>query len=141
MEMTNELKNRLSKVMTLGNKLAPRYGDRKAAFVEAWAIVKAGGLEVAVRGVSFGTRQEALKRLAAYSPSQVRAVLVPEPENPADSAAVAVMVGVQGGKGLYRLGYMPRNVAPVAAVLGKQLPRLRLVEGEWSRGARLALAV
>jgi hypothetical protein len=43
--MTNsELK---SKVMTLGNRLAPRMGgDRKAAFVQAWAIVKAGGLEV-----------------------------------------------------------------------------------------------
>jgi hypothetical protein len=31
------------KAMVLGNKLAPRMGrDRKAAFVEAWAIVKAG---------------------------------------------------------------------------------------------------
>jgi hypothetical protein len=126
--------------MTLGNKLAPRMG-RHDAFVEAWTIVKAGGLELAVRGVSFGTRQEALKRLAAYSPEQVRAVLVPEPENPADPATVAVMVGVQGGKGLYRLGYVPRNMAPVAVVLGKRLPRLRLVEGEWSRGARVSLAV
>jgi hypothetical protein len=36
--MTNsELK---SKVVTLGNKLAPRMGDRRVAFVEAWAIVK-----------------------------------------------------------------------------------------------------
>jgi hypothetical protein len=89
--MTNtELK---SKAMTLGNKLAPRMGDRRAAFVQAWAIVKAGGLELAVRGVSFGNRQEALRRLAAYNPADVRAVLVPEPENPADPQAVAVMVG------------------------------------------------
>jgi hypothetical protein len=97
--------------------------------------------------VSFGTRQEALKRLAAYSPEQVRAVLVPEPENPADPAAVAVMVGVQGGKGLYRLGYVPRNMAPVAAALGGQLPALRVVSGTWGYsnkttfGARIALAV
>jgi hypothetical protein len=69
--MTNkELK---SKAMTLGNRLALRLGgDRRAAFVEAWAIVKAGGLEVAVRGVSFGNRQEALRHLApgkcAYLP-------------------------------------------------------------------------
>jgi hypothetical protein len=140
--MTNELKNRLSKVMTLGNKLAPRMGgDRRAAFVEAWAIVKAGGLELAVRGVSFGNRQEALRRLAAYNPAQVRAVLVPEPSNPRDPAAVAVMVGVNGGRGLYRLGYVPRNMAPVAAALRVQLPRFRLVEGEYSRGARLALAI
>jgi hypothetical protein len=107
--MTNrELK---SKVMTLGNKLAPRMGgDRRAAFVEAWAIVKVGGLEMAVRGVSFGNRQEALKRLAGYAPEQVRAVLVPEPANPADPRAMAVMVGVNGGKGLFRLGYVPRNM-------------------------------
>jgi hypothetical protein len=128
--------------MTLGNKLAPRMGgDRKAAFVQAWAIVKAGGLELAVRGVSFGKRQDALRRLAAYNPAQVRAVLVPEPSNRADPAAMAVMVGVQGGPGLYRLGYVPRNMAPVVAALRVQLPRLRLVEGEHSRGARLALAV
>jgi hypothetical protein len=142
MTMTNELKNRLSKVMTLGNKLAPRMGgDRKAAFVEAWAVVKAGGLEVAVKGVSFGNRKEALKRLAAYSPAQVRAVLVPEPSNPRDPAAMAVMVGVNGGRGLYRLGYVPWNLASVVAALRVQLPRFRLVEGEHSRGARLALAV
>jgi hypothetical protein len=137
--MTNsELK---SKAMTLGNKLAPRMGgDRAAAFVQAWAIVKAGGLELAVRGVSFGSRQEALRRLARYNPADVRAVLVPEPENPADPAAVAVMVGVQGGRGLYRLGYVPRTMAPAAAILGGRLPRLQLVDGD-VRGARVRLAV
>jgi hypothetical protein len=142
--MTNkELK---SKVMALGNKLAPRMG-RSAAFVRAWAIVKAGGLELAVRGVSFGNRQEALKRLAAYNPSQVRTVLVPEPSNPADPAAVAVMVGVQNGRGLYRLGYVPREMAPVVSALGSQLPALRVVSGTWgwsgkkTFGARVALAV
>jgi hypothetical protein len=144
--MTNsELK---SKVMTLGNKLAPRMGgDRRAAFVEAWAIVKAGGLELAVKGVSFGNRQEALKRLAGYAPEQVRAVLAPEPENQADPAAVAVMVGVNGGKGRYRLGYVPWNLAPVAAVLGGRLPAFRVVCGTWgwanktTFGARVSLAV
>jgi hypothetical protein len=143
--MTNsELK---SKVVTLGNKLAPRIGDRRAAFVEAWAIVKTGGLELAVRGVSFGNRQEALRRLAAYRPAAIRAVLVPEPSNPADPAAVAVMVGVQGGSGLFRLGYVPRNLAPVAAALGGKLPALRVVSGSWgwanktTFGARVSLAV
>jgi hypothetical protein len=38
--------------MTLGNKLALRMGDRRAAFVQAWIIVKAGGLELAVKGVT-----------------------------------------------------------------------------------------
>jgi hypothetical protein len=148
--MTNtELK---SKVMSLGNRLAPRMGgDRRAAFVKAWAIVKAGGLELAVKGVSFGNRQEALKRLAAYKPDQVRAVLVPEPANPVDPAAVAVMVGVQNGKGLFRLGYVPREFCPVLDALrgnnSLQFPALRVVSGTWgwasktTFGARVALAV
>ena len=144
--MTNrEMK---SKVMSLGNKLAPRMGgDRKAAFVRAWAIVKAGGLELAVKGVTFGNRQEALKRLAAYNPAQLMAVLVPEPENKQDPAAVAVMVGVQNGRGLYRLGYVPREMAPVVSALRGRLPALRVVCGTWgwtgnfTLGARVAIAV
>jgi len=137
-----------AKVMSLGNRLAPRMGgDRKAAFVKAWAIVKAGGLELAVKGVSFGNRQEALKRLSGYAPDQVKAVLVPEPANQADPAAVAVMVGVQNGRGLYRLGYVPRDMAPVVAAIGGRLPALRVVSGSWgwagktTYGARVALAV
>ena len=112
-----------------------------------WAIVKANGIELAVKGMSFGNRQEALKRLAAYNPAMVRAVLVPEPENKQDPAAVAVMVGVQGGKGLFRLGYIPRDMTAVAAVLGSKLPALRVVCGTWgfsnqvTFGARVALAV
>jgi hypothetical protein len=57
------------------------------------------------------------------------------------------MVGVQGGKGLYRLGYVPRNLTPVVAALGGQLPALRVVSGSWgwvnktTYGARVALAV
>jgi len=144
--MTNrEMK---SKVVVLGNRLTSRMsGDRKAAFKKAWAICKAGGLELAVKGTSFGTRQEALKRLAAYKPDQIRAVLVSEPENPSDHAAVAVMVGVQNGRGLYRLGYVPRNMAAVVTAMGVKLPALRVVSGSWgftgrtTYGARIALAV
>ena len=148
--MTNrELK---SKVVSLGNRLAPRMdGDRAAAFIRAWQIVKAGGLELAVKGVLFGKRQEALKRLAAYSPEQIRAVLVPEPENKQDPAAVAVLVGVNNGKGLFHLGYAPRELAPVLAAMRGlhtlQFPALRIVSGTWgyrrrtTYGARVALGV
>jgi len=135
-----------SKAMALGNRLSGRMG-RHDAFVRAWQIVKAGGLELAVKGVSFGNRQEALKRLSGYAPELVRAVLVPEPENKADPAAVAVMVGVQGGKGLYRLGYVPANMAAVVTAMGAKLPALRVVSGTWGYaskttfGARVALAV
>ena len=129
--------NLKSKVMTLGNKLAAGGQDRSAAFVRAWAIVKAGGLELAVRGTSFGNRQEALRRLAAYDPSQVRAWLAPEPENKADPAAVAVMVMVQGGRGCYRLGYLPKGQAAVASAF--RVVSLRVLDGD-IRGARLSLS-
>jgi hypothetical protein len=141
--MKKELK---SKVMSLGNRLSGRM-DRHDAFVRAWQIVKAGGLELAVRGVSFGNRQEALKRLATYNPADVKAVLVPEPSNPVDSAAVAVMVGVQNGRGLFRLGYVPCNMAAVVSAMRGQLPALRVVSGTWGHshrttyGARVALAI
>ncbi|GHU57121.1 hypothetical protein FACS189442_6030 [Spirochaetia bacterium] len=93
------MENMKSKVMTLGNKLAPRMGgDRKAAFVEAWAIVKAGSLEVKAAGVSFGRRPVALTRLARYNPADVRAVIVPEVDNLVDPAALKIMAGVQGGR-------------------------------------------
>ena len=142
--MTNrEIK---SKVMSLGNRLAANGADRSAAFAKAWAIVKAGGLVLAVKGVTIGSRQIALKRLTAYEPSQVRAVLVPEPNNPADPAAIAVMVGVQNGRSLYRLGYVPREQAAVVKAMGGKLPALRVVSGTWglygktTYGARITLA-
>jgi len=133
--MTN--KEMKSKVMALGNRLSSRMG-RHEAFVRAWAIVKAGGLELAVKGVSFGNRQEALRRLATYAPDQVRAFIVPEPENAVDRKAARVMVGVQNGRGLYCLGYLPADFAPAAASL--KAKGLRVLDGGF-RGARLALAV
>ena len=126
-----------SKVMTLGNRLAAGGNDRSAAFVRAWVIVKQGSLELAVKGTSFGTRQEALRRLATYDPAQVRAFIVPQQNNPADPSAVAVMVGVQNGRGLYCLGYLPKEQAAVAAVF--KAASLRILDGN-IRGAKIALS-
>jgi len=126
-----------SKAMALGNRLSCRMA-RNAAFIKAWAIVKAGGLELAVKGVSFGNRQEALKRLAAYAPENIRAFIVPEPENRADRKAAAVMAGVQNGRGLYRLGYLPAEYAPAAGSL--RAVHLRVLDGDIKR-ARVALGV
>ena len=133
--MTNrEIK---SKVMVLGNRLAARM-DRHDAFVKAWAVVKAGGLEMAVKGTSFANRQEALRRLAAYDPSQVRVWTAPEPENPADPKAVAVMVMVQGGRGCFRLGYLPKEQTALASVF--RAASIRVLDGD-IRGARVTLTV
>ena len=135
--MTNrEMK---SKVMSLGNRLAARM-DRKEAFVLAWQIVRAGTLELAVKGVSFENRQEALRRLATYAPEAIRTFLIPELDNPVDPQAVAVMVGVQNGSGLFRLGYVPWELARAVSAIRGQLPALRILDGD-IRGARLALAV
>jgi hypothetical protein len=132
--MTTEQK---AKVFALGNKLAPRMG-RRDAFIQAWVIVKAGSLVIPVRGVSFGNRQEALRRLAAYNPADIRVFITPEPGNPQDRKSAAVMVGVQNGRGLYRLGYVPAELAPAAGTL--RGARLAVVDGV-TRGARLTLTI
>jgi hypothetical protein len=126
-----------AKVFKMANRMAGRMG-RRAAFEKAWAVVKAGGCEVSLKGVTFGTRQEALRRLARYSPEQVRAYIVPEPENKFDSKAAAVWIGIQNGFGLYCMGYLPAEYAPAAA--GFKAAGLKVLDGE-IRGARLALAV
>ena len=133
------MKNRetKSKVMSLGNRLAAGGNDRSAAFVRAWVTVKAGSLTLPVKGVSFGNRQEALKRLAGYAPEQVRAFVVPEPENPADPQAAAVMVGVQNGRGFYRLGYLPKGQGAFSKVF--RAVSLKVLSGD-IYGARVTLA-
>jgi hypothetical protein len=60
-------------------------------------------------------------------------------------------VGINGGKGLFHLGYAPRELAPVLAAMrvlhALQFPAVQVVSGEWgwagktTFGARVALAV
>jgi hypothetical protein len=128
-----------SRVFTVGNRLAKDMG-REGAFVKAWAMVKGGSVTLPVRGVTYGNRQEALRRLAAYQPAAIRAWLAPEPENKADPKAVAVMVMVQGGRGAYRLGYIPRQETAAVRALGVRLPRLSLLPGD-VYGARVTVGV
>ncbi|MDR1211046.1 MAG: HIRAN domain-containing protein, partial [Spirochaetaceae bacterium] len=114
-----------SAVCRIANRISQDV-SRHDAFVQAWAIVKKGAVEVKAAGTSFGSRPEALVRLATYSPAQVRAFIVPEPENRADPAALRIMVGVQGGRGLFCMGYIPREAVPVVAAL-RTLPAVRVV--------------
>jgi len=138
MKMTRETRR---KVVTLANRLTPKMDrDKSAAFIKAWAIVKAGTIEITVNGVSFGRRQEALRRLAKYEPVQIKTVLVPEPENKHDSEAIAVKVGINGGRGIYTIGYIPRTFTAVVKAIGANFPVLRVLTGDIN-GARLALAV
>jgi hypothetical protein len=137
-----ESKELKSKAMSLGNKLAGKASGltRHEAFVKAWSIVKAGGLSLPVRGVSFGSRQEALRRLAGYAPEQVKAFIVPEPSNRYDPHALAVMVMVQNGRGIYCLGYLPRERAGIATAFLGRVPALRVIGGG-IYGAKVTLGI
>jgi len=123
-----------SKACALANGM-----PRKETFAKAWAIAKNGWLEISVAGVSFGSRQEALRRLANYDPESVIALLVPEPDCEHDPGAIAVQVMLKGGKGIYTIGYIPRPYAAVARAFLGRVPRLELVGGE-TKGARIRLA-
>ena len=125
-----------AKVCGLANKLSKDM-TRKEAFAKAWAIVRNGGIELPVAGTSF--RQEAIVRLFRYDPKDVLALLVPEPENRHDPEAIAVKVMVNGGKGIYTLGYVPRADTKVARAFLGAVPELRLIDGE-TKGARIRLA-
>ena len=127
-----------SKVCGIANRI-PRDVPRKEAFAAAWSIVRNGGIEIALAGVSFGSRQEAIAKLATYDPKDVIALLVPEPDCKHDPDAIAVKVMVNGGKGIYTLGYVPRADAKVARAFLGAVPELRLVGGE-TKGARIRLA-
>jgi len=89
--------------------------------------------------VSFGSRQEALRKLATYDPKEIIALLVPEPDCKHDPEAIAVKVMVNGGKGIYTLGYVPRTDTKVARAFLGAVPELRLIDGE-TKGARIRLA-
>ena len=133
-----------SRVMAIGNRLAKAM-PRKDAFIQAWQIIKSGSVTFPLRGVMEGSRQEALRRLSNYAQEQVHALIVPEPENEFDHNALAVMVFVNGGKGIYKLGYIPaKETAKAAAIQGRA--SIRVVSGSWgfcgvTHGARLTLAV
>jgi hypothetical protein len=125
-------------VCRIANRI-PRTVSRKDAFITAWKIVKNGGLEIKVAGVSFYNRQEALRRLADYNPKDIHTLLLPEYDNPYDSNAISVQVMVDGGKGIYRLGYVPKEeTAVVKAFLGAA-PELKIIGGD-IYGARLRIA-
>jgi len=125
-------------VCRIANKI-PRSMSRKEAFQTAWKIVKNGGYEIKVAGVSFYNRQEALRRLAQYDPKDIHTLLIPEYDNPYDSNAIAVQVLVNGSKNVYRLGYVPKTETAIArAFLGVE-PELKVLDGD-IRGAKVRIA-
>ena len=81
----------------------------------------------AVAGTVAGDRQGALKKLEARPGSTLEARLVPEPDNPHDSNAVAVYIRGE------QVGYLPRDPQPPQSRPPADLPvcEARLVGGDW----------
>ena len=103
-----------SVVATLGNALVKRGISRPHAFPKAWRMARQNRFFAKAVGVTIGSRQEALKRLAQYGRERIRVHLVHEGNNPVDSNAVAVVVAV-AGKGAYKAGYLPKEGASLLA--------------------------
>jgi hypothetical protein len=131
------MRKKNSKIFSIANSVS-RNISRKEAFARARSIVNGGSFELKVTGVSFGSRQIALQRLTTYDPSEIEVTLDPEPENPVDKNAVAVMVSVNGSPA-YRIGYVPASeTKTVKTIHGK--PSIKVLVGD-TYGARLTLAI
>jgi hypothetical protein len=132
-------KETLSKVCAIANRI-PATVSRKDAFIEAWRIVRQGEVLFPVNGVTFLNRQKALARLAKYNPKDIHTILVPEFENQYDSNAIAVMATVNGGRGFYRIGYVPKTETAIAKAFLGRVPTIRILDGD-IRGAKLQISI
>ena len=103
-----------SKVMAIANRLVAQGYSRVVAMIKAWALVKLPLIETKVAGVTFENRQEAIKNLSQYDPSEITINLTRDPGNPHDGNAIAVYAAVEG-KGLYFMGYLPKALAAFVA--------------------------
>ena len=113
--MKNITKIRMQ-VATIANRLNRKIKDLSAAFRQAWQIVKGKELVSRISGVTFGRRQEALKRFDRHEAASVNVSLEREAGNPHDTNAVKVNVSVAGGKP-FHLGYIPKDLAALIAPL------------------------
>jgi|GEM_PF-1233680 HIRAN domain. len=109
--MTNYNKSAICKT---ANTLHKRGYTLSQAFVLAWAIAK--GTTARVAGTSKFNRQEALRRLTMYSPSETKFTLIREFDNKYDNNAIAVYVSVKGSR-LYKIGYVEAYTAYVCACI------------------------
>ena len=134
----------LSTIATLGNRLSAKMG-RSAGFKRAWELVRQQFIQMHVAGVSIGRRPEALRRLTMYAPEAVKLFIARESDNPFDKNALAVLAGVQNGRGLCRIGYLPAATAAVLSVLldhGKAIKvRLLSIGGTYALGATIELKI
>lgn len=140
------MNNIKSKVMTAANRLVKGGMTRSLAMVKAWALTKADGLRLKVKGTSH--RQSALEALAKFRSEDVTVQLRREAHNSHDNNAIAVYAVVPN-KRVYFIGYLAKAAAFVLSSLmdkGKEPKAIgfSIVGGfnPWvSLGARIAVRV
>lgn len=104
-------------VATMANRLKKMGLTLSAAFKKAWALIKGKTIYTRIAGVTKGSRQRALHRIAtAYRPEHVSVTLERDKANLYDNNAVNVLVSVNGSKS-YNMGCIPRNLAYVVSAL------------------------
>ncbi|MDO5398564.1 MAG: HIRAN domain-containing protein [bacterium] len=112
-------------VMLLANALNKKIKDLSESLKRAWSIIKAKKLYTKISGVTFGSRQTALKRLEKYAreKAEIKTSLVRESDNKADPSAIKIMVAVNGSAE-YHLGYVPADIAALLAPIMDKLGQL-----------------
>ena len=120
--------------------------DRSAAFKAAWLMAKRGGVTKVV-GVTYGSRQRLIERLATYNPDLVSITLQQNKANIFDPQAVAVVASVKD-KGSATIGFIPAMTARTLSRLMDKGTTLkasldRIVGGYQglNYGARLRVAI
>lgn len=112
--------NRITKirkeVATLANRINKKINDLSAAFRRAWQIVKGRQLIARISGVTYGTRQKALRKLEKYDAGAIGVTLERESNNAYDCNAIKVLVHVGAGA-QYHLGFIPKDLAVLLAPL------------------------
>lgn len=102
-------------VATIANRLKKMGLTLSAAFKKAWELIK--GKDTRIAGVTKGSRQKALRRIAtAYRPEQVSVSLERDKANLYDNNAIKVLVSVNGSAS-YDMGCIPRNLAYLVSAL------------------------
>ena len=112
-----QLREMRKAAMTMAAAIRAAKGWNKSNSLKwAWKMVK-NQVAAKVAGVTFGRRQEAIKRLFNYDPRRVVFTLRRERANQYDHNAIAIDVTVIG-KGTYTgIGYLKRDVAKMIAPL------------------------
>ena len=106
-------------VTTLANKINQKVKNLSISFKRAWQIIKGRELISKVSGVTFGTRQRALRKLEKYSAGMINVTLEREANNAYDVNAIKVLVHVGSGD-KYHLGFLPKDLAALlASILDK----------------------